>query len=276
MANAYESYRRAMSDPWRSWCATWPLSMPVRPGALFTVAGGTLRTAGTLGAAAIGFDLAAAARPGVFVYDAAGSVSVRFKAAGGTPSGFSALAAADAGALIDFHQDGSMLVVYQGVTQRGFADTRALAAKLVEQLHAKRWADDLVAVTDVVSAKAGTVLIAHQGGASAELRIRATLGSGPAELADLAAGASVARSHRLGFEWTGTRLTPFFRVVRVRQTWLGRVKTEYASHFDVARVTAAPVPAALLEEARDNPSAIFEEATGDLELQTPFEIGGHR
>ncbi|GIE85181.1 hypothetical protein SAMN06264365_102246 [Actinoplanes regularis] len=258
MGDSLGSYRSAMRDAWRGWWINWPLSQRIRVGDVLDTTGDTIRPAGDLAKYGITFETGAAAPPADFLYDANGSVKVTFKLAGATPQGFSALAAADAGALVSFDGSSSVLALFTGLTQDRFADTRAVAAGLVRRYWSGDWAKELAGVTDVIAAAGGTVLAAAERDASAELRVDAHAGVGPIKLADLSGKVAVARSSAVGLQWTGTEVTPFYRVFRLRRDWLNRVETDYGPKQPGRGAAPGVVPPLLVEEARDDPDSVLE------------------
>ncbi|GAA1026273.1 hypothetical protein GCM10009557_03400 [Virgisporangium ochraceum] len=161
-------------------------------------------------------------------------------------------------------------MVFHGLTQTGVSDTVGLAGALVRRYWAGGWDDGLLAVTDVVAARSGTVLAAARHGASAELRVSATLGA-PLRLADLATDAAVVRRSFLGLEWVGRDVTPFYRVVRLRKSWLGRLREDYGPRAPGRGAAPVPVPPLLLEQAHDDPDLVVE--TMSAAEQAPFPPG---
>ncbi|WP_425825662.1 hypothetical protein [Streptomyces fractus] len=270
---SFEAYRKALSDVYRGWWLAWPLTERVEVGEVRKVHRGGSITAGSLTDRDIEAKPAPAGAPGDITYDAGGTVAVRFKAAGVAAQGFSSVAAAEAGALVEFRDEHSALIVYTGLDQSGLENLAELADALVRRLWRGDWDPDLLVVTDVIAARAGTVLIADQAGASAELRLEGAVGPGPSQLVDLAGRAAFSASSRLGLTWTGTDLTPCYRVVRVRRTWLKRVREEYGTPQPGRGLAAGPVPPILLDEARDEAEAVVEhvEQAGDLEPVEPGE-----
>lgn len=269
MGGSYDSYKAAMQDPWRGWWIAWPLSQRISVGDVFNTSGGTLSSAGDLAGRAISFDSARGAPPGNFTYDSNGSVSIRFKSAGSIPEGFSALAEMDAGALVEFDRETSVLAVYVGLTQQGFSDSRSVAADLACLYWGGHWDTGLVAVRDVVSAKAGMLLIATRRGASAELRATSSAAVGPLTLADLAGNVSFARSTHVGLRWAGSGVTPFYRVVRLRRTWLNRIRTAYGPRQPGRGAAPESIPPLILAEANDDPASVIETVA---EIEQPRQV----
>ncbi|MFD0272330.1 hypothetical protein ACFVHB_00280 [Kitasatospora sp. NPDC127111] len=264
MVEVYRAYRAAVADVWRDWWATWPLTEPVGLGDVLLAQGDAVRSAGTLADRGVAVEPGRPGRRGDYTYDAAGGVELRFKAAGATDPAFSSVAAAEAGALVRFGAGSGVLVVYRGITTRGLADTRRLAGELVRQYALGRWERELLAVTEAARAESGTVLVAAGGEAAAELSITAAAGAGAPGLADLAGGVALAASRNLGLRWVSGPVTPFYRVVRLRERWLRGVEAEYGPVQPGRGLAGASVPPLLLEEAAEDPRAVLE-AVGPAE-----------
>ncbi|MFI9325084.1 hypothetical protein ACIGXI_35635 [Kitasatospora aureofaciens] len=180
----------------------------------------------------------------------------------------------DAGASVRFQREKTAFVVFRGVSQRDIADVRSLASDLVTLWWNDAWDGSLLAVTSVVSASGGTVLSAAAAGASAELKVSATAGvAGALGVADLALDASVVRRNALGAEWTGTGVTPFYQVVRLRQNWLGKVEAKYAPRQPGRGAQPSGLPPLVTEEIQDDPGAVLDSV--DEGEQLPFASSGN-
>jgi hypothetical protein len=68
---------------------------------------------------------------------------------------------------------------------------------------------------------------------------------------------SIAHSGALTVQILGEALTPYFRVLRVKASWLNGVEGEYGGRQPF-RELAAAATAELLEEAREEPDAVLE------------------
>jgi hypothetical protein len=159
---------------------------------------------------------------------------------------------------VEFGRDSAVLAVYGGVTEREIGDVSALAEGIVGLWWAGSWRAGAVAVTAVVSARRGTLLVADKQGATAELRVTGTVGPGPLAIGDLAGRVAAARSKDVGLAWSGGSLTPFFRVVGVRKKWRGRVEAEYGPRQPGRGAQPTAVPSLLVEEASDEPFSVLE------------------
>lgn len=264
MGGSYDAYKAAMADPWKRWWVTWPLTARIRVGDVFSTSGGTLSTGGDLRGRGVDFARQRGTAPADFTYDSGGTITITFKAAGDTPTGFSALAKADAGALVQFGHGSSALVIYSGLSQEGFSDSGAVAADLTRLYWDGHWDETLVVVRDVVSARAGTVLVATAGNASAELHAAVSANAGPFTLVDLAGDISFARSTHLGLQWSGRKIMPFYRVVRLKKSWTGKIAEDFGPPQPGRGAAPVAVPPLILEEAADDPASVIEDV-GDGE-----------
>jgi hypothetical protein len=260
----YEQYRAAMEGPWPGWWIAWPPTQRMSLGDVFERSGGVLRRAGSLAGRNVTFATAPGGPPASFLYDAQGSITAHFKLSGASPQGFSALAKADAGARLHFDHAESVLAVYGALTQEGFSDYPAVAAELSRLYWDGRWTTDHLAVGDVIMAATGLVATATKSGASAELRVSATAAAGPVSLLELAGAAEFAVTDQVGMQWTGTQVTPFYRVLGLRKTWLNRLVEEYGRPQPGQGAAPVPVPPLALSEARADPDAVLERLPQDV------------
>ncbi|MEU7577926.1 hypothetical protein AB0B50_10025 [Streptomyces sp. NPDC041068] len=261
---AYKAYRKALADVYGGWWCAWPLTQKVHVGDVRALHDGGSVPAGTLAGRGIEAKSGPTGAPGDIAYDAEGTVDVRFKAAGAAAQGFASLAAADAGALVEFRAGHSALVVYTGMRQNGVEDVAQLAQELIRRCWLGEWDSALFAVTEVISARAGTVLTAEKSGASAELKIQGEAGPGPLNLVDLAGRVAFHTASSVGLRWTGTDLTPCYRGVRIRTSWWrDEVVAEYGTTQPGRGLSADPVPELLLEQARDQVWSVVERVGPD-------------
>jgi hypothetical protein len=190
---------------------------------------------------------------------------VTFKASGTSGPLFQALSEAEAGAHVAFSRDRSVFAVFNGLRETGMTEPRLLARHLTELYFRKEWEPDWAAITHVLSAEAGTVLIAAAEAAEAELRVTAGVGVAAAvKMADLAGNVGLARSHRIGLEWLGDKKnTPFCRVVALRKSWLGRVDADFAPRQQAKGFAPAEIPVRLINQAKNRPDEVIAEVAAD-------------
>ncbi len=267
MDDAFRVYSAAVKGTLGpGWWSSWPLSTRHSVGDVCSVTGGQLLNAGSLGALGVHSSTRGSPYRDHLTYDSNGSVAVTFKASGITGPLFQALSEAELGAHVAFSRDRSVFAVFNGLRETAMTEPRLLARYLTELYFRKEWEPGWVAVTHVLSAEAGTVLIAAAATAEAELRVTADVGAGAAvKMADLAGNVGLARSHSIGLEWLGDkRSTPFCRVVALRKSWLGRVDADFAPRQQAKGFAPADIPARLINQAQNRPDEVIAEvAAGD-------------
>ena len=270
MADVYRVFVRALQNLWGPgyWVA-WPPSQRLSLGDVGVIEKGLFVR--TEGLAELGVDVSAEAGSAraSLTYDSGGTASVTFKASGDSPTGFQGLAQADAGALVQFGTANGVLCVYDDLRETRVQRLEPLTATLIEWFWAGRWREDHAVVTHLVSARSATILVGAASGAQAELRASATAGGGPATLGQLGANMSVARRQHIGFELVGSGLTPFFRLLRLRRTFMGRITTQHGRGAGPAQ---RPVPVEVMEEALESPASVFEE----FDQLTAIDVGDRR
>lgn len=243
------------------WWSTWPLSTRHAVGDVCSVVEGQLLSAGTLGSLGVPTPTLDSPYRDTLTYDSAGSVVVTLKASGVTGPLFQALLEVDAGAHLSFSRGRSVFAAFAGLRQSALAQPHTLAKPLVELYFQRTWEPDWVAVTHVLSAASGTVLIAANDGAEAELRLgisAPTVGAG-----DLAGQVRLARSKSIGLDWFGDAdSTPFCRVARLRRSWLGRIDADFAPRQQVKGLAPADIPVRVLREATQRPDDVVEMVDG--------------
>lgn len=258
MADPSRAFIRALSGVWgRDYWVTWHPSSRRALGDVGTVGpSGLVPIAELPGPVAVPSGPGPAGRDSLTWYTA-GAVDVTY---GGTaqaaePTG--ALAGAHGRALVRFTRKNALLVVYRGLSESRLTDQPRLARELLTRYWTGDWDASWCVVSHLVTAASGTVLMAADKGATAELAAGASLAAGPASLADLAAEVRVHRSSALRCELVGRRMTPFYRVLRLRRRFLRGIEVSYG---DVRGSSDRPpqVPPDILEEVEDTPEAALE------------------
>src|SRR5262249_523254 len=112
------------------------------------------------------------------------------------------------------------------------------------------WEREWCVISHLVTAESGTVLVSGEGASAVELSAQVGLGSGPVSFVDLASKVGVTRSSGLALELIGERVTPFFRVLRLRRKFLRGIEAVYgeAAELRTAAGRPAEVPLQLQEE----------------------------
>jgi hypothetical protein len=265
MDDAFGVYSAAMKGTLGpGWWSSWPLATRHSVGDICSVTGGQLLSAGSLDALGVHSSTAVSPYADNLTYDSSGSVAVTFKASGRTGPLFQALSQAELGAHVAFSRDRSVFAVFTGLRQTAMTEPRLLARHLTELYFRQEWEPDWVAVTHLLSAEAGTVLIAASATAEAELRVTADAGAGAVKMADLAGKVGLARSRNIGLQWLGgNESTPFCRVVALRKSWLGRVNADFAPRQQARGLAPADIPVRLMHQAEDRPDEVIAEVGAD-------------
>ncbi|MGH3931365.1 MAG: hypothetical protein ACRDTF_15505 [Pseudonocardiaceae bacterium] len=239
------------------WWSTWPLSTRHAVGDVCSVVEGQLLSAGTLGSLGVSTPALDSPYRDAFTYDSAGSVVVTLKASGVTGPLFQALVDADAGAHLSFSRGRSVFAAFAGLRQAALEQPHELAKPLVELYFQRKWEPDWVAVTHILSAESGTVLIAANDGAEAELRLGVS--AQQVGVGDLAGQVRLARSKSIGLDWFGDAdSTPFCRVARLRKSWLGRIDADFAPRQKVKGLAPSDIPVRILQQAAEKPDDVVE------------------
>jgi hypothetical protein len=268
MPKIYRIYIDSMHDFWgKGYWITWHPSVRLRLGEVGAVRDGQLVAISSLKSLKIDHDTTPAQSRDQITYSSAGSVSFTFKAAGDPGQGFQFLMPAQAGALIEFEKENSLVVALRDLAETRIVDLPELAKAVVERYLAGDWQADFAVVTHLVRAGSGTLLASTASGSRVELFAQAALGQGPATIADLSANVGVAHSDALELQVLGQGLTPFFRVLRLKERWLGGVKVRFGDNqpFRTSKSRTSSEYRELLEEAMDEP----DEVLGELDQRSP-------
>ncbi len=158
-----------------------------------------------------------------------------------------------------FRRASSALVLYQGLTQTGLDNVPQVAADMARLYWDGKWTAELVVVTEVIAVASGTALTATVKAASAELRASAQAGIGPDKPIDLAGKVEVATSKNLGLKWTGTEITPFYRVFRLKTTWRNKLDTDYGPRQPGRGAVPTPIPPKVIDDAQASPESVIED-----------------
>ncbi|MEW1773245.1 hypothetical protein [Streptomyces sp. NPDC086777] len=261
MADPSRAFIRALTGVWgQDYWVTWHPSSRLSLGAIGTVGHPGLVPIGELLDHGI---VQPEVEPGgrdSLTWQTAGAVKVTHRAAAeaGEPTG--ALAAARAGTLVEFTHKNAVLVVYRGLSETRLADQPGLAKELIRRYWNGDWKTDWCVVSHLVTARSGTVLMSADKGATVELSASGSGTAGPVTLADLGTEVRATRSSALQCELVGRRMTPFYRVLRLRRRFIRGIEADYGQVRSTHRSPdrPRPVPPDLLEEVQDTPYEALE------------------
>ncbi|HXM57398.1 MAG TPA: hypothetical protein VOB72_18515 [Candidatus Dormibacteraeota bacterium] len=256
MAELHVVFTGALQGLWGpDYWVTWPPGLQLALGDVGIVRHGRLTPTSRLAERDIEVDIDVAGGLRELAYDSEGAVSVTFKAAGESPDGFQALARADAGACVRFARENAVLAVYTELRETRIRRLGELAEQLTRRFWEGTWSASEAVVSSLVTARSATVLVGIGSQSRAELRAGASVAT-LASLGSLAADVGIVHRDRLALALSGPDVTPFFRLVRLRRSFTGRIEQEYGRGLADA---PAKMPARVIEEALQDPEGVVEE-----------------
>lgn len=220
MADPQKQYTRELFDKF-SYLAAWLPGVPLRLGDVGVVRDGHFQRVSSL--ENLGFTFAVRPDHAALQLDYAsrGAVSVTFKAAGAVPPPGSVLARASAGVVIRMSRENSVLFQVLGASFPSIDDQLGLEHEIRRRHAAGEWDTDHLVVTELVQARAATILIASSSDARVELSARGNLNAGSISVADLDAGFEIAHLRGMHTRIVASQgLTPLFRAKRLRNRLL--------------------------------------------------------
>jgi hypothetical protein len=168
----------------------------------------------------IAFDTDRDRQPADLDYTSSAAVSIQTRAAGGAP--ITDLAGVNAEGSINISFSRADAVVFQAAacTTSRIADLMSLGDEILSRYYRDDWDPRHVVVTDLVTAKAATILISNSRDAHIELALKAQVAPATS-LADANANFSVTRASGIGTLIVAAEgLTPLFRVAGVKRRLL--------------------------------------------------------
>jgi hypothetical protein len=203
---------------------TWLPSVPLELGTVGRLDSYEFLPVTTLGRLKIAFKSVARGASTDIRYMSRDAVSVGVKAAGQAPVAGSALTQADAGLTITFQRENAVLFLASECSTSYIADQDAVEEAILDAYQAGLWKPGYVAVTELVTAAAVTVLISS--GRHAAIEFRANVAAGVPSLGLLAVQGGVTAG-RESYANISTQivargpLTPLFRAVGVKSGVFG-------------------------------------------------------
>jgi hypothetical protein len=211
-----KQYTRELFDKF-SYLAAWLPGVPLRVGDVGVVRDGLFQRVSSLESLGFAFAVRQDHADARLDYASRGAVSVSFKAAGAIPPVGSVLARASAGVVIRMNRENAVLFQVLGASFPSMEDQVALEHEVRRRHAAGEWITEHLVVTEVVQARAATILIASSSDARIELSARGSLDTGGVSIADLDAGFKIAHLRGMHTRIVASDgLTPLFRAKRLR------------------------------------------------------------
>jgi hypothetical protein len=201
--------------------ATWLPTSALELGDLVTANDGGLARIGHIRDHGLSF----IPRPGpgraVYEYASSGAVSISVKLAGQIMTG-SSLGDAEVGFVVKFSRANAIVFEAAGCSSTTMADLASLGRSIEKRYAAGKWDRDWMLVTEIVNAKAATIIISSSQSAQADLKASGEIGTGGIRLSDVAAKLEAKHTVDIGLKIiASTPLTPLYRASGIKRSWLG-------------------------------------------------------
>jgi len=146
------------------------------------------------------------------------SVSITAKLSGTIPAAGSALTNADAGFTFEFKSEASVVFQSQGNQTNQLTNLAEIKKLILAKYRDGNWDKDWLVVTELVKAKAATIIISNSTNGTLELKANANVGTTNLKLTDLSLGLSVAKERGSTLKYIAQEgLTPLYRVMGIKK-----------------------------------------------------------
>jgi hypothetical protein len=221
MPSPHRQYTKELYDKF-DYIATWLPTAPIKLGDVGIVAKSGFDQLTSLEKLDISFDVREGASIGQFSYATEGAVSVHFKAQGEVPPPLSQLMQAEAGVIIEMGRASATLFQAADARSRSIDDPASLGRRILDRYKLGEWDGHHFVVTEVMEAKAATILISSSADARVEFSVSGKATVGVLNLTDLDAGLRIEHKRNLHTEIVARGgLVPLFRARRVHRRYLG-------------------------------------------------------
>lgn len=200
--------------------ATWEPNVPLKLGDIGVVKKNVFTKLSNIENEKIGFDEIPDTTPGDLEYLSQGSVTVTTKLSGTIPSHGSVLANADAGIIVEFEDENSILFKANGTRTPSIKDKIALGERIIERYKASEWDKNWVVITELFTAETATVLISNKSQGRIELKANADIQAANLDIADAKFNFSTVFSKGIGTKFVANKgITPLFRIMGIKTRW---------------------------------------------------------
>jgi len=222
MAKTYEIYASQIYDNLR-YRPTWLPGTSIELGAVGVIEDGLFTQITSLEMLGLEFEVEPGARKEKIEYSTKGAVSLTYKSAGETNAKFKALAAASAGALLEFSRGGAVVMQLGGVSFNRIVDQNALSKQLLRSIMRggeNAWQRKWVVVSEVVNTDTATIVISGSDKSSMELSASGT--AAPANLIKASGSLGVVNETNIETKIiAASGMSPLFRALRVKRRFFG-------------------------------------------------------
>ena len=150
-------------------------------------------------------------------YSSQGSVSVTTKVSGTVAPQGSTLGNIDAGFIVDFGNENSILFKANQIKTNLIANTAKLGDQILKLYHDGKWNKHWVVITELVSAESATILISNSTNAKIELKANANIEATKLDIADAKFDFGATFSKGMDTKIIAqSGLTPLFKVMALK------------------------------------------------------------
>lgn len=145
-----------------------------------------------------------------------GGLSITTKLAGNTSPAGSILLPADAGLIVEFTKENSVLFKANNTITISIKDNTRLSEQIIQLYLKNKWEKDWVLITELVKAENATILISNSADGKIELKANANLSAAMIDIADASFRFSTQFSRGLQTQIISAEgLTPLFRSMQL-------------------------------------------------------------
>ena len=156
--------------------------------------------------------------PGNLEYHSQGGVSITTKLAGTFPPQGSILNQADAGLSVEFAKEKAVMFKANNTRNTSIDDVISLGQTLMQLFKQGKWQRNWVVITELIDARAATILISNNRGSKLELKANANLSAPGIDIADAAFQFSPVVSRGMATTVVAqTGITPLFKVMGIKR-----------------------------------------------------------
>jgi hypothetical protein len=174
--------------------------------------------------------------PADMSYKTEGAVNVTTKLSGTAALPGSILKDTDAGLTIEFNKKNAIVFEADQTLTSTIADTIGLGEAVLKSFEDGKWDKNCVVITELVTAKAATILISSLAGAKIELKVTTSVSAPAIDLADASLGLSTQFSKSMDTTIIAQAgITPLFKAMKIRTPLFGEPNFEplNVSAFDL-------------------------------------------
>jgi hypothetical protein len=216
MASAQEQYTDEMKRKF-GYYATWNPGVPLKLGDVGVLNGHVFTRFSNLEDLGLEFEIRADETKTPLEHSSRGSVSVTTKLSGTTAPQGSVLTTADAGIIVEFSKENSILFKANNTTSPSIKDTIKLGNQIIKLYKDGRWNKKWVVLTELVKAESATVIISNSSNSKIELKANAQVDARSLDIADAAFSFSTQFSRGLETKIISAEgLTPLFKVMGMK------------------------------------------------------------